>query len=279
MSEKPLFSVLMANYNNANYIYQAIDSVLKQSYPYWELIIVDDASTDDSLGIIQPYLKDKRIKLIRLKKRMGCGGAKRVCAEKAKGEILGVLDSDDALHKDAIKTIVKAYKEDFKVGWIQSTYYECNDKLVPQRVGKIESAYFKKNIRLKWVGVYHFNTFRRNEYKKTSGFDKRLIVAEDRDLEYKLEEVTKFKLINKPLYFYRVHKKGISQGNQIKDSFFYETLAKYEAYKRRLNTDIPNITKKEMCKLLLKGIYSLLKLRRLNYMSSFLIKTIRLIKD
>ena len=61
--ESKTFSILMANYNNSRFIEEAIESVLTQSYQYWELIIVDDYSTDNSIEIINKFLDDKRIKL------------------------------------------------------------------------------------------------------------------------------------------------------------------------------------------------------------------------
>ena len=60
-SKNNYFSILMANFNNANYIETAVDSVLKQTYTNWELIIVDDCSGDESIKVIKPYLRDKRI--------------------------------------------------------------------------------------------------------------------------------------------------------------------------------------------------------------------------
>ena len=63
-----IFSILMANYNKAAYVGEAIESVLEQSWSKWELIIVDDCSTDDSVEIIKKYLSDRRIKLFKNKK-------------------------------------------------------------------------------------------------------------------------------------------------------------------------------------------------------------------
>ena len=57
------FSLLMTNYNNEKYIEEAINSVISQTYSNWELIIVDDCSTDNSIQIITPYLRNKKIKL------------------------------------------------------------------------------------------------------------------------------------------------------------------------------------------------------------------------
>ena len=58
----PHLSLLMVNYNRASYIETAINSVLTQTYPDWELIIVDDGSTDDSVAKIKPFLRDARIR-------------------------------------------------------------------------------------------------------------------------------------------------------------------------------------------------------------------------
>jgi glycosyltransferase involved in cell wall biosynthesis len=66
-SNKSKFSVLMANYNNSKYIAEAINSILNQTFKDWELVIVNDCSTDNSLNIIKPYLKDERIRLIKNK--------------------------------------------------------------------------------------------------------------------------------------------------------------------------------------------------------------------
>lgn len=74
----PLFSVLIANYNNGNYISECLESVLKQTYQNFEIIIVDDASTDTSLNIIQKYIdQDNRIKIYNNDKNYGAGYSKK----------------------------------------------------------------------------------------------------------------------------------------------------------------------------------------------------------
>jgi len=70
-SNKPKFSVLMANYNNSKYIAETIQSVLDQKFKDWELVIVDDCSTDNSIKVIKPYLKDVRIRLLKNKVNIG----------------------------------------------------------------------------------------------------------------------------------------------------------------------------------------------------------------
>ncbi|MFW9938216.1 MAG: hypothetical protein ACFFD5_11245, partial [Candidatus Thorarchaeota archaeon] len=96
------------------------------------------------------------------------------------------------------------------------------------------------------IKISHFKTFLRDAYLKTLGFNPNQKKAVDKDIIFKLEEVTKFKFINKPLYYYRWHGKGISQAKTAYQAELYHYLAKLKAYKRRLNTDIPNFTKKQI---------------------------------
>ncbi len=81
---------------------------------------------------------------------------------------------------------------------------------------------------------------------KTSGFDPTQKRAMDHDTIYKLEEVTQFKFIDKALYYYRHHENGISQGKGSFQARIYHYIAKCKAYKRRLNSDIPNVILKDL---------------------------------
>jgi len=97
MSNQNLVSVVMPNINGAPFIGKAIMSVLEQSWNNWELVIIDDASSDSSRDIIQKFAKkDKRIKPIFLQQRMGLPGLVRNFGiGKAQGRFLAFLDSDD----------------------------------------------------------------------------------------------------------------------------------------------------------------------------------------
>lgn len=242
------FSLLMANYNNAQYIEEAIDSVISQTYSNWELIIVDDCSTDNSIQIITPYQNNKKIKLIKNKKNLGVSGATKTAITNASNEIIGIIDADDKLHINALEKIAKAYEKNPDCGFIYSTMWICDSELknceVCNWIKSIEpgdSVLFKSK-------VAHFKTFRLDMYKKTTGFNsKYLDVASDVDIILKLEEVTNFKFVNIPLYYYRVHSCGISQGKKNKfKAQIQGYIAKNNAYIRRLNINIPNISLKAL---------------------------------
>lgn len=106
MQEKIKISVLMPVYNVENYLRQSIDSVLLQTYKNWELIIVDDGSSDDSGRICDEYAaEDERINVIH-KSNMGLLSARRDGIKAARGDYGIFLDSDDFLEADCMERIV-----------------------------------------------------------------------------------------------------------------------------------------------------------------------------
>lgn len=91
-----MISIITPSYNSEKFISETIDSVLAQTYQNWEMIIVDDVSTDNSIGVISKYLVlDNRIKLIQLNKNSGAAVARNTAIKIAKGRYIAFLDSDD----------------------------------------------------------------------------------------------------------------------------------------------------------------------------------------
>ena len=239
-------SLLMTNYNSSKYIQDSIESILNQTAKEWELIIVDDASTDDSINIIEPYLKDKRIKIIPHTLNQGYAAALITAIDNSTANIIGIINSDDALHRDAVKIMIAAHTKYPDFGLIYSKYYECDSNLTIKRIVEWVGEIKEGKTNLHEAKTSHFTTFKKEDYDKTTGFDIKQKKAVDKDLIYKLEEVTKLKFINIPLYYYRHHKKGISQEYNKTALYYYVILAIFKAYKRRLNLDIHNLTRKEM---------------------------------
>jgi teichuronic acid biosynthesis glycosyltransferase TuaG len=91
-----LVSIIMPSFNSEKFISEAIISIQKQTYTNWELLVVDDCSTDKTVAIIQKFINnDNRIHLIRLKKNSGTGIARNTALQKANGQYIAFLDSDD----------------------------------------------------------------------------------------------------------------------------------------------------------------------------------------
>lgn len=90
-----LVSIIMPSYNTGQYIAESIRSVLAQTYTNWELLIVDDCSTDDTDEVVLPFLEDKRIKYFRNGVNCGAAVSRNSALRKAKGRWIAFLDSDD----------------------------------------------------------------------------------------------------------------------------------------------------------------------------------------
>ena len=103
LNNQPLVSIITPNFNTEKFVAKTIESVLKQTYDNWEMIIVDDASTDKSVEIIKKYASNEpRIHLIQLDKNNGQGNARNIATKFASGDYIAFLDSDDIWHPDKI---------------------------------------------------------------------------------------------------------------------------------------------------------------------------------
>ncbi|MGC5743064.1 glycosyltransferase family 2 protein [Chryseobacterium sp. NFX27] len=206
------FSILIANYNNGKYFRDCYNSLIAQTHKNWEVIIVDDDSTDDSVKIIEAIIKnDPRFSIYHNTSNRGCGYTKRECMKYAKGELCAYLDPDDALYEDALeKTIHEFIKEDIIAAYSQMML--CNENLIPDKVfagtKQIYNSRYFFNCPTQFA---HFFAFKKETYLKTSGINPHLKSAVDQDLYLKILEHGNIKYIREPLYFYRLHSNGISQ--------------------------------------------------------------------
>jgi glycosyltransferase involved in cell wall biosynthesis/cytochrome c-type biogenesis protein CcmH/NrfG len=238
INEKAKFSIIMANYNKGKYIDAAIKSVLNQSFIHWELIIVDDGSTDDSIEIITSYLKDKRIKLIKHSKNSGIIASQITGINSVSSNFFGTLDSDDALAQNAIETMHQAHLNNPEASLIYSQFMYCDHNLKPVKKGYC-AAIDNKKTNLDSDKVSHFKTFKKSFYDKTQGYDYDIVPAEDKDISYKLEEVGSLIFIDKVLYYYRHLSNSISHNRENKKLNIEKMLlAKEKAIYRRHKTSV-----------------------------------------
>lgn len=200
MNANPLFSVLIANYNNGKYLMEAINSVYAQTYTNWEIILVDDASTDNSKEIYKELEKDTRIHIFYNDENHGCGYTKRRCAELANGELCGFLDPDDMLLPEAIDKHINVHIKHDDVAIVYSLCYYCDADYNIIR---------KRNIDLKdnetffnHRGSAHLASYKKSYYEKTEGISEKLKAGVDQDLYFKIEEVGNFYLLKDFTYKY-----------------------------------------------------------------------------
>lgn len=114
MEEFPLISVIILNWNGEDYLERCIFSVLGQTYTNLEIIVVDNASTDDSLKRLAPFLD--KIKVIKNSKNMGYGGGNNCGIRESKGSYIFILNNDTELEKDCIEKLWKTMRKDPRIG-------------------------------------------------------------------------------------------------------------------------------------------------------------------
>lgn len=238
MERTPLFSVLIANYNNGCYLKDAINSVLSQSYTNWEIIIVDDYSTDNSGVLYKELESNPQIHIYYNDKNMGAGFTKRRCAELAQGDICGFVDPDDLLaEKDALEVMVRVHKENPNASMVYSGYYLTDEKLVIERAVPGTDLYGQSALESCSWPFRHFVSFKKEKYDLTAGVDPLMKRAVDYDMYYKLEEVGSIIHIDRILYLYRQNSHSISLNDGVYKSRAWHSYSCVEAMKRRGLTD------------------------------------------
>ena len=237
----PLFSVLIANHNHSNYLMDAIGSVKAQTYLHWEIILVDDGSTDNAEALYSELEQDARIHVFRNGENKGCGFTKRKCIELAQGEICGFLDADDCLTENALAIMVEAHKKNPSCSLVYSQFYYADPQMKVISVSNHQCDIPKDKSFLTCnviCAISHFVTMKKEMYDKTEGIDPTLRIAEDIDLYLKLEEVGNTLFLPIPLYYYRIDTgSNVSLDKKnIGKTLGWEVIAKNAACKRR---DLP----------------------------------------
>ena len=145
-------SIITPIYNSENFISKTIESVLEQTYKNWEMIIVDDVSSDGSCSIIEKYIKkDNRIRLMQLSENSGPAIARNCAIKGAKGRYIAFLDSDDLWHPDKLSKQI-AFMQEQDIALSYTSYYRIKETsgeiiyqfYVPEKVDY--SELLKQNI-------------------------------------------------------------------------------------------------------------------------------------
>lgn len=218
----PLVSVAMTCYNQGHYIKDAIKSVVEQTYDNWQLVIVNDCSTDKSLKIINRIIKEYGIedktKIITHEKNYGYGTSLGRAIKESDGELVAVVDSDDALATSkALKICVETHAKHPNAAMTYSNYIECRADLSRKKVYKTKQIPKGKAYLGGIWRVSHLKVLKKKYYDMTAGINPKLKQTVDKDLTLRIEEVGKLIYIDADLYFYRHHEDNLSRSVERKD--------------------------------------------------------------
>lgn len=230
---KPLFSVLIANYNNGHYLMAAIDSVRKQTYDNWEIVLVDDGSTDTSKALYEDLGKDERIRIFFNEKNYGCAYTKHQCVLKAQGKYCGYLDPDDELLPCALEVSVKRLEENENASLLFTRNYICDTNMnvigesrplvLPEGVSYFENRDYSAES---------FASFPTAKYLQMGGIDISCKAGVDADLYFRLEECGELLIENAFTYKYRTQNKNSILGNWSR-AFYWNLMVRHNTCIRR----------------------------------------------
>ena len=225
-----LVSIIMPSYNTGMYIKNSINSVLEQTYTNWELIIVDDCSSDNTLDIISSY-NDERIRLFVNENNLGAALTRNRALREAKGKWIAFLDSDDIWESTKLQEQIK-FMEDNNYSMTYTDYRICNNGVWED---VIRTSPKKVNLRKLYNYCYFFTStvvYNANEtgliqiadIKKNNDYAMWFKALEKIDYAYRYP---------KCLSYYIKHNNSVSSGSKAKLIKHF-----YIMYKKCMNKNI-----------------------------------------
>jgi len=232
-SKPPKVSIVIPCYNRERYLGLAVQSALNQTYTDFELIIVDDGSTDASLQIAKQFAReDSRIKVLVSEKNQGVAFALKTGFDAAKGEFVGQVDSDDLLEPLALELTVQTLEDDPGLGMVYTNYLDIDSEGNKLRVGSRCSIPYSRQRLLSHFMTFHFRLIRKSIYIKSGGINTKFQTSEDYDLCLRISEIARIGKVNDFLYLYRCHSNSLTASPSIQE-FSFTCKAVNEALQRR----------------------------------------------
>jgi len=217
LENEVLISVIVSLYNYKCFIKDCIKSILNQTYKNFELIIVDDCSTDNSYEKAKKFeKKDNRIKVIKLDKNMGYSTAKNEGIISSKGEYIVTLDADDMMIKDSLEVRLKAVLK-YNVPFVYADAIMVKNDISLENCYKLDIKKIRKE-RTKIAhydpsyGIYSIHAqgiiIHRDIYKKYGLYDENLRSRSDREMWWRLfgKDKSEAYHLKKPVVYYRYHR-------------------------------------------------------------------------
>ena len=207
---EPTVSVIVPTFNRARYLPECLDSLLAQTFPPTQIIVVNDGSTDDTASVVKPYLD--RIEYIE-KENGGKSSALNLVLPRIRNNYVWIFDDDDVALPGALEIHVTALEGNPNIGFTYATCYTG----VTGRNGRIQKgalrslpdipqdAFFPRLLEGCFLTGQASIFVRTSCYRSVGAFDTRLIRSEDYDMMLRLSRQFKGLGINKPTYIYRLH--------------------------------------------------------------------------
>ncbi len=205
-----LVSIIMTCHNGERYLKDAVLSILTQTYKNWELIFIDNNSTDDSKNIILSF-DDKRINYFKSEKTLNLGSVRNFAISKCNGYFISFLDVDDLWLDNKLDLQVKKFLSNEKIDILYSNYFQLKNNKNIKIEKNLFKGYCQRDIILSYINGKPLTAWLTLMIKKKSiedleyVFDENLHIASDFDLIIRLSANCYFEFLEDYICKYRIH--------------------------------------------------------------------------
>lgn len=210
----PLVTVYVTNYNYGRYVRQALDSVLAQTFDDYELLIIDDGSTDDSRDIIGEYRGHPKVSKVIFQENMGLNRTNNVALEASRGRYIIRLDADDFLDPNALLVLTTILNSKPDLGLVFPDYYYVDSS--GQVVGQERRHDFSQDVSLLDQPAHGACTLiRKAALLEVGGYSENYRCQDGYDLWLRFIEKFDVNNVNLPLFYYRRHGENLTQNHRL----------------------------------------------------------------
>ena len=286
----PTVSIILPTYNRAHTLKKAIDSVLNQTYEDFELIIVDDGSTDNTYNLIKS-INDHRIIYVKHEKNKGAAAARNTGIRLAKGRYIAFQDSDDEWYLQKLEKQIKIIESNKQTDIVYSSFFLIKNGqklLYPRKKNFKLEGNLRKTFSRHNVVALPTVLIKKECIQKAGLFDERFPRFQDWEFFFRLSKYCNFKFIDEPLVIAHVQNDGITSNSKFLIEGLYLFIEKYKdeltkssisaLYRRLAVEKFKNGLKKEALFDIVKSIrFNPLDIKSYIAASSFLLgeKTVR----
>jgi glycosyltransferase involved in cell wall biosynthesis len=217
-----LISVIVTNYNHAKYLDERMDSLLKQTYPNLEIIVIDNCSTDNSLEVLAKYKKYNHVKIVALEKNGGCLNSCNMGVRMSQGRFFIFSEADDYCAPQQIELLYKTMKDNEEVGvsFCRSYMVDAQSKVYGDDFSLRDSAFKKycskdtviprrlaQRLFLFSCFIPNFSAvlFRKKVFELAGGFPPQISSVADWEFWFRFSPYCDFYYLTTPLNYYRRH--------------------------------------------------------------------------
>jgi glycosyltransferase involved in cell wall biosynthesis len=218
---KPKISVIMPTFNRACYIAEAIKSVQDQILDDWELIVVDDGSTDGTESIVRGFVeKDSRISYFKNEKNIGIAKTRNRGVTLAKADYVAMLDSDDRwASPDKLIKQLSFLEQNKELGIVgtNASFMDENGKVTGKHTNfPTDNAGIRQTELYRNILMQSGLLIKKEAIEKAGGYDSKFTICDDHDLWLKIGKNWQFMILPSVDLSYRIHKSGITKAKHFK---------------------------------------------------------------